>query len=278
MVSVTDAHVHVVSPEAQRYPRNPGRFGRDWWIGREVDAEHIADDLAGAGVERAVIVQAVGPYGNDNSYARDAVAASAGQFALVAAIDTDGADPAAELAALVENGGVAGVRVAAFAGECKFLTDGRGRAIWDIAAACGMNLIVACVADQLPEVAQLVADRPEVPVALDHCGFADLTGGPPYARATKLFDLAVLAGVHLKVTTIALRQADAAGGARAYVNHLVDAFGVNRLCWGSDHPQTFELPYPAMVRLAFDATVDLDDDQRAAVLDTNARRLWFGGR
>lgn len=278
MVSVTDAHVHVVSSDSQRYPRNPGPFGRDWWSGRAVDAERIGADLAGADVERAVVVQAVGPYRNDNAYARDVVAASDGRFALVAAIDTDGADPAAELAALVDTGDVAGVRVAAFAGEGKFLGDGRGRAIWDIAATRGVNLVVACLAHQLPEVAQLAADRPDVPVALDHCGFPDLTGGPPYARATSLFELAALPAVHLKVTTIGLEQAATMGGARAYVTRLVNTFGADRVCWGSDHPQTFELSYPAMVRLALDATEDLDKDQRAAVLDTTAGRLWFGAR
>ena len=278
MASVTDAHVHVVSSDLERYPRNPGEFGRDWWTGRAVEAEPITADLANAGVERAVVVQAVGPYRNDNSYARDAVAASDGRFALVAAIDTAAADPAAELAALVDGdaGDVAGVRVAAFAGEGRFLTDGRGCAIWDIAADRGVNLVVACLADQLPHVAQLVAGRPEVPVALDHCGFPDLTGGLPYPRASSLFDLAALPAVHLKVTTIGLEQAAAAGGARTYVNRLVDAFGADRLCWGSDHPQSFELPYPGMVALALAATADLDDDQRAAILDTTAGRLWFG--
>jgi len=143
MGSVTDAHVHVVSSDPRRYPRNPGPFGRDWWSGREVDAGRVAADLAGVGVERAVVVQAVGPYRNDNSYARDVVAASDGRFALVAAIDTDGSDPAAELADLVDPGDVAGVRVAAFAGEGRFLGDGRGRAIWDVAATRGVNLVVA---------------------------------------------------------------------------------------------------------------------------------------
>ena len=278
MVSVTDAHVHVVSSDTGRFPLRPGGFGRDWWTGRAVDAAQVTHDLDAAGVDRAVIVQAVGPYGNDNRYAHEAVAASPGRFALVVAIDTDGDDPATELVALVNRGNVAGVRVAAFAGDAPWMTDGRGGAIWDAAADCGTNLVVACLAHHVPALAALVRRRPEVTVALDHCAFPDLDGGPPYNRAMSLLELADLAAVHLKVSTIVLRAAADAGGARALVATLVDRFGAGRVCWGSDHPQTYEVGYGEMVQLAFDAAGALEAGARTAVLDTTARRLWFGSR
>jgi predicted TIM-barrel fold metal-dependent hydrolase len=278
MVSVTDAHVHVVASDTARYPLRPGGFGRDWWTGRAVDAAAVTRDLDAAGVDRAVIVQAVGPYGNDNRYAADVVAASGGRFALVVAIDTEAADPAAELAALVDGGNVAGVRVAAFAGEAPWMTDGRGAAVWDAAAGCGTNLVVACLARHVPALAALVRRRPDVTVVLDHCAFPDLDGGPPYERAAPLLDLAHFDAVHPKVTTIVLRAAESAGGARALLATLVDTFGAGRVCWGSDHPQTYEVGYAQMVRLASDATGALDTGARAAVLDTTARRLWFGSR
>jgi predicted TIM-barrel fold metal-dependent hydrolase len=276
MVSVTDAHVHVVSSDLERFPLHLGGFGRDWWTDRPVDTAHVTADLDAAGVERAVIVQAVGPYGNDNRYAQAAVARSAGRFALVAAIDTDGADPARELASLAQGGDVAGVRVAAFTGDAPWLRDDRGTEIWRAAAAHGVNLVVACLAHHLADVANIARRFPEVTVALDHCGFPDLAGGPPYPRATPLFDLAEIATIHLKVTTIVLR--DAGDDAGTLVAQLVDRFGADRVCWGSDHPQTFEVSYPEMTQLAFDATAALDADARAAVLDTTARRLWFGSR
>jgi predicted TIM-barrel fold metal-dependent hydrolase len=138
--------------------------------------------------------------------------------------------------------------------------------------------VVACLAAHVAAVAELATARSGVTVALDHCAFPDLDGGPPYRRAAPLLDLAGQPALHLKLTTIVLRDAERAGGARAFVAHLVDAFGANRICWGSDHPQTFELPYDQMVQLAMHATGELDADVRAAVLDTTARRLWFTGR
>jgi len=278
MVSVTDAHVHVVSSDTDRFPIRPYNFGRDWWTGREIGAAEVTRDLDAAGVERAVIVQAVGPYGNDNRYAQEVVSASAGRFAAVVAIDSDGDDLAAELAALAHAGNVAGVRVAAFAGEAPWLTDGRGAAIWDAAAASGVNLVIACLAPHVPAVAELVRARPDVTVAMDHCAFPDLDGGPPFHRAAPLFELAELPSVYLKLTTIVLRDAERVGGLHALVAQLVDAFGAARVCWGSDHPQTFELSYEQMVQLARRATDGLDAEARAAVLDTTARDLWFADR
>jgi predicted TIM-barrel fold metal-dependent hydrolase len=130
----------------------------------------------------------------------------------------------------------------------------------------------------LPAVARLTNAQPGVVVALDHCAFPDLDGGPPYRRAAPLLELASVSAIHLKVTTIVLDNAAPHGGARSLVAQLADAFSPARMSWGSDHPQTYELPYKEMVQLALDATADLSPEDRAAVLDTTARRLWFGGR
>src|SRR3954465_3238344 len=117
MVSVIDAHLHVVAADTERFPQQPSGFGRDWWTGRDVGVEQIGRDLDATGVDRGVIVQAVGPYRNDNTYARAAVATDPARFALVAAIGAGGADPGNELAAVVDDGPVAAVRVFAAAGD-----------------------------------------------------------------------------------------------------------------------------------------------------------------
>jgi predicted TIM-barrel fold metal-dependent hydrolase len=278
MVSVIDAHLHVVSADTGRYPLQPGGFGRDWWTGRAIDVGQIGRDLAAAGVDRGVIVQAVGPYRNDNRYARDAVATDRDRYALVAAIDAAGADPGTELTALVAPGDVAGVRVFAASGDASWLTDGRGEAIWAAADEAGVPIVAALFPDHLEALAALVSARPGVTVALDHLAFPDLTGGPPYPRAGALLSLAALPVVRLKLTTISLLSARAAGGTRALVDHLAGAFGPERIAWGSDHPQSYEVPYPEMVQLALGACVGLDPPARAAVLGGTAARLWFGGR
>src|SRR4051812_979877 len=276
MLSVIDAHLHVVSADTDRYPRQPGGFGRDWWTGRSVDVGQIGRDLDATGVDRGVIVQAVGPYRNDNTYARAAVATDPARFALVAAIDAGGADPGNELAAVVDDGPVAAVRVFAAAGDATWLDDERGRAIWEVAAGTGTPLVAALFPDHLDALTRLVDAQPDVTVALDHLAFPDLTGGPPYANAAPLLALSALAAVHLKVTTISLVSAQANGGMRALVEHLVERFGADRVAWGSDHPQSYELASPEMVALAKEACAGLEPDACDAVLGATAGRLWFG--
>src|SRR4051812_30616072 len=218
MLSVIDAHLHVVSADTDRYPRQPGGFGRDWWTGRSVDVGQIGRDLDATGVDRGVIVQAVGPYRNDNTYARAAVATNPSRFALVAAIDAGGADPGTELAAVVDAGPVAAVRVFAAAGDATWLDDERGHAIWEVASRTGTPLVAALFPDHLDALASLVDARPDVPVALPPLPSPALPGGPPYPSAAPLLALAELPAVHLKVTTISLTSAPAdRGGPHALV-------------------------------------------------------------
>ncbi len=242
-----------------------------------MDGDAVLGDMAEAGVGRAVLVQAIGAYGNDNRYARSVVDAHPGQFVLVPAIDTDGHDPAAEVLALVAQGSVAGIRLFGVHTEPAWLSDGRGRAVWEVAADCGVTVVPTLFPGHLEALATLVTQVPDATVALDHCAFPDLRSGPPYPDATPLFALADCPPVHLKVTSIVLRNAADHGGATLFAERLVDCFGADRLCWGSDHPQTFELSYTEMVALAHDALHTVDAAAQRSILDLTTRRLFWRG-
>ncbi len=118
--------------------------------------------------------------------------------------------------------------------------------------------------------------HPGVPVVLDHCGFPDLRGGPPFTGAAPLLALAEHPGLHLKVTSHVLEAAgaDDPAAAGAFVEHLVAAFGAERLVWGSDYPQTHGRTYAELVALGRDACRALSDADQARVLGENALRLW----
>jgi len=272
---VTDAHVHVVSDDVFRFPRRSGGPGRDWWTGRAVDGDAVLRDLTGAGVPRAVLVQAVGAYGNDNRYARSVVDSHPGQLAFVPAIDVEGDDPVAEVTALMAEGSVAGIRLFGVQTDPTWLTDGRSRAAWEVAGDYDVTVVPTLFPDHLAALHTLVTQRPDVRVALDHCAFPDLRSGPPYPRATALFALGECPSVHLKITSIVLANAAVHGGTAPFVEQLVESFGPDRLCWGSDHPQTIELRYPEMLELARDALHTVDVTAQRSILDRTARRLFW---
>ena len=115
----------------------------------------------------------------------------------------------------------------------------------------------------------LMEEHPEVTVALDHCAFPDLGG--PGAR-TDLLEMADLPGLHLKVTSHNLDRDD---DPAEFVDLLAAAYGSERLCWGSDHPQHQSMTYPEMVDLARRSAANLPPDERASFLGTNSLDLWW---
>ena len=229
--------------------------------------------MDGAGVDAAVIVQAVGPYGFDCSYAADAVTVAPERLALVVAVDMAGRDPVADLRALAERSRVRAVRVFGVgSADTAWLTNGRGLAIWEAAASLGIGTVPTLWGRDLPALRPIIDAFPTVSVAIDHCGFPDLSDGPPFAELAPARRLADLPAVHLKVSTHILETAPDPADA---VDLLVGEFGADRLCWGSDHPQTHSMTYGEMVDLGRRAVRNQPAASQEAFLAGTARRLWF---
>jgi L-fuconolactonase len=148
-----------------------------------------------------------------------------------------------------------------------WLTDGRAAAMWDVAGDLGITVVPTVMPPSLAAVRALVAARPSVPVALDHAGFPDL----PLTDASPVLALADLPALHLKVSSHLL---EAAADPAALVTRLAGAFGADRLCWGSDYPQT-SLDYAALLGLGRAAAADLPPADRDAFLGGTATRLWW---
>jgi L-fuconolactonase len=269
---VIDAHVHVACPEQARYPRSPTGAGSDWWRAGG-DGASLTAALDDSGVDHAVVVQAVGVYGYDCRCAIDTVVASGGRFALVGSVDMDGEDPAEALAELAARAPLSGVRTFAVgAAGSAWLADGRGDAVWALAAELDIVVVPTIFTERLPELRVLLERHPHATVALDHCAFPDMA--QPGLRGD-LHHLAELRSLHLKVTS---HNLDGPDDPAAFLEPLVAAFGPERLAWGSDHPQHQSLTYPQMVALARRACRNLAPHEQAAFLDGTARRLWFGDR
>jgi predicted TIM-barrel fold metal-dependent hydrolase len=131
--------------------------------------------------------------------------------------------------------------------------------------------VVTVLADKLEELAAAIPSLPKgIPLALDHCGFADFSAGVPDA----LRALAEFPTLHLKVSTIALDHLALHGDVRDGVAELAACFGAGRMMWGSDYSQTHDRPYPDLAEYARRAASRLDDDARRAFLAGTALALW----
>src|SRR5262249_17777042 len=104
---IVDSHVHVISPDEERYPLCPAGIAQGtgaerrpaaWYREVPVSAERFLELMAASGVERAVLVQAMGAYSYDNRYAVDSAARYPDRFSSVCSVDVGGgAQPATTL-------------------------------------------------------------------------------------------------------------------------------------------------------------------------------------
>jgi L-fuconolactonase len=270
---IIDTHVHVVARDEARFPLRPSGVGSQWFREHPVTAEEYLTTATAAGVDRAVLVQAHGAYGSDNAYVLDALRVAPERWVGVVIVDPTDPDPAARLRELAAVPGCHGVRLFGIGATAPTWFDGdAGAALWATAVDLDLRIVATLLTPDLPRLDAMLARHPGVPVVLDHCGFPELHGGPPFPGLEPLLALSDHGGLHLKVTSHVLEGAGAAAG--AFVERLVATFGAGRLVWGSDYPQTHDRTYAELVALGRDACAGLAPADRAGVLGENALRLW----
>ena len=250
-VLIVDTHTHVISDDHEKYPLQVADYpGVEWVYEAPVTVEELKAEMAAAGVDRAVLVQAQGGYGTDNSYVVDARAAHPETFSAVVIVD----DPA-ELDSLAV-AGAGGVRFYAIGGGGPLHEE----ATWDTSRRLGLRVSAATVPEYLPALVEAVAAHPDVVLALDHCGFAPESIG----------DYAHLANLYLKVTPHVLD----AGEPAAMLERLAEQFGLDRLMWGSDYSQTHDRPYTELADQARAACAAMSPSEQAQFLGGTALALW----
>jgi predicted TIM-barrel fold metal-dependent hydrolase len=219
-----------------------------------------------AGVDRAVLVQAVSAYRHDNRYCADAARRFPERFTSVGCVDPSGADAGARMRDLVDGAGMRGVR-------WMVIREGslvEPRASWHAIGALGVPAVVTILEDRLPELAEVLPSIADIPVALDHCAFAHYPSGIPAALAA----LAEFPNLHLKISTNALDSMAEHGDPADVVADLAAIFGAERLMWGSDYSQTHDRPYPELVEWGRAGMKKLSDEQREWALGGTALKLW----
>jgi predicted TIM-barrel fold metal-dependent hydrolase len=255
--------VHVVADDRGRYPLRPGGFGRVWWD-RACDVDVLLGGMDAAGVDRAVVVQAVGPYGFDNGYLLDVVADHPDRLVGIVAVDLDDPGARRQVADLVAHPGVAGVRCFAVGERAEWVAD--GRVLGDVLDA-SPTVVLTAFPDQLDRLVPVLTDHSGTPVAVDHAGFPDWSAGPPFPVLDRL---AELPHVTVKLTGHLLETAPNPRAAFAYFAEL---FGSHRIVAGSDWPQSGPT-YVAM----WDEVGSIAGPEHVArrFLGTNAAALWPG--
>jgi L-fuconolactonase len=270
-----DSHQHFWRYAASEYP----------WIGPGMERlarDHLPPDLAtlaaAAGIDRTVAVQA-----RQSLEETRWLLSLADEHPLVAGVvgwvDLRGDDVADELREFAGRKGFVGVRhVVQDEPDPRFLLGERFVRGLGMLAPYGLTYDLLLYPQQLPAAVELAARLPEQPFVLDHLAKPRIKTGEIDGWRRDIRDLAGRPNVCCKVsglvTEAAWRRWQRADFA-PYLETVLEAFGPERLMFGSDWPVCLlSAEYHEVVGIVEDLFARLSAGERAAVWGGTAARFY----
>lgn len=272
-----DAHVHVWTPDTQRYPLDAGFKPADMKPASFTPEELFAHSKP-EGVNRIVLIQ-MSYYQFDNRYMLDMMAKHHGTFSGVAIVDETKADVRDTMKSLMARG-VRGFRIYTDKAKAEAWSQSNGmKQMWAYAADAGLSMCLLMGADALPAVHRMCQAYPKTRVVIDHFSRIGVTGSIPPADLENLCRLSDFHHTYVKTSAFY-----ALGAKRApytdlgpMIRRLRDAYGASRLMWASDCPFQVQEGHTyansiALIRDRFDF---LTTEDRRWMLHKTAEKVFF---
>jgi L-fuconolactonase len=273
---IVDTHLHVLSPDAARYPR-PGQGPSTQPKWPDFTGEMLIADLDRTGIERALTVQGYHTYHFDNSYAIDVALAFPQRLQSVVVIDHLQPDAPDLLTELVEKRGVRGLRMMKVRGRS--YGEAQSMPLWERIRALKIPVCLNKVdALLIPELQSLLERFPEVPVALDHSWAGPLDSeDAPYDFFKPYAALARHPNLFLKIApNLSHDIRERKGDAGRFWRMVVESFGADRLMWGSNYPAHWRAygRIPERLALMQEELGFLGAENLRWIFGETALRLW----
>ncbi len=271
---IVETHCHIMSEDQRKYPRDPGPNPAAWL--RDLPAEEFIRLIGLASVERAILVQAFGAYRYDNSYVADAAARYPDRFVAVGIVDALQPDAPQKVDYFVNHRGVRGLRVVTWTEPETMLDDPRIDPLWRRASELRIPVCVLTNFHQVPRLNRVLERFEAMPLALDHLGMPRLDDGPPWPKAQAFFELARFPNFYGKFSSWTLEAAakNCERGCADFFRRLVDAFGPQRLMWGSNFPASNDRSYRGFVEFAREQLSFLSAEEQRWLMSDTALSLW----
>lgn len=278
---IFDAHCHVWETWPYQ-PAVPDPQSR-------ARAEQVLSEMDANGVEHAVIICArLGDNAGNVDYALEAADRHAGRFIVFPDLECrwsphykqDGA--ADRLTQALDRWDFPGfTHYLDEADDGSWMLGAEGRAYFALAADKRLILSLSVVPHHMPSVIALAEAFPGMPILLHHFAFVGPRSAATPNAAALVVSAASCPNVFVKYSglgNVAAPDQDFPYGALQYIPRLMlDAFGPERLLWGSDYPvsrrhMTYKQTLSLLTRHGPLTGVDLD-----SVLGGNMQRLLDGG-
>lgn len=272
-----DAHVHVWTNDRDAYEISEN------FSEKEMDPPHFPPatlfaEQKGTGVTRTVLIQ-MSFYEFDNSYMVDQIAAFPERFRGVGIVDHDDPEVAEKMVEL-KGKGVRGFRLYAFPDRVAKWDDSEGiKTMWK--AGGEQSLAMCCLTDPkaLPVVRKMCEKYPDTTTVIDHFARIGMRGEVDQGELDQLLALADFENVYVKTSAFyALgKKAPPYTDLAPMFQQVRDAFGSERLMWGSDCPYQVQgdHTYEASVALIRQGLDFLSDKEKEDIMKNTAEKVFF---
>lgn len=270
---IIDTHLHLVDRTRFRYPWLDGvpPLNRDWSL------ETYRAQVQAAGIEAAIHMEVDVADADRDGETEWVTALGAPVVAAIASCRPEEEDFPEKLEAVARNPKVRGLRRILHTspdelGQRPIFAENLRRL-----PRYGLSFDLCVLARQLPVALGLAKACPETPFILDHCGVPDVAGRALNPWRADIAALAALPNVACKISgVVAYAGADwTTADLKPFVEHCIEAFGWDRVVWGSDWPVcTLAADLGRWVAATHELLAGASEDEKARLLHRNAERIY----
>jgi len=214
-ITIVDSHVHT-------------------GLTKYVPVEILVAQMEASGIDKAILVQYGGQF--DNTYEQKVCQRFPGKFAPWGMVDTSRPDAAVRFTKSVEAHGMVGYRVPATARAA----DDNPWAFWERIQELGVVVTLSGHRDQFAakETADLIERHPGIKFRIEHLGQPRFDEDDPYPQFQKVLQLSKFSNAYIAYSGLygAGRHGYPYDDLVLLLKMIYDAFGPQRILWGSDFP------------------------------------------
>lgn len=248
-------------------------------IYRDREPDDLRPLLDAAGIDRIIVVQAAWTLA-ETLFTVGLSARYRWIAGVVGWVDPLSPSIEEEIAALALTGKVKGIRPVETNDNrsMAWMLDARFERCWSLMRDAGLVLdFLLQNPDEVPLVTHFAERHPDMTIVLDHCAKPDIAGGRFEPWAGDIGALAKSANVSCKFSGLLNCARPGAGTAelKPYADHVISAFGPDRLLWASDWPPLeLAADYATWRKISLELLAGLSAKERDAVLGRNAERIY----
>ena len=283
---VVDTHMHVWTNDVAHFPfAHP--YDSDFKPPPVAGTvEMLLEEMNANAIDYTVLVQVI-YYGWDNAYVAHCVKRHPQRFRAQGLIDPTDPQVASKLEYWMREHRLTGMRFSPiyYQGRDEWLTSDSHHRLWKKAEELKAIFNFFIAANQRAKLETMLAAYPGVKVVIDHLARVDLAASDPAREVAQLTRLARYSNVSVKVSELNI-----VSPAKKYpytdtypwVKRVYDAFGPDRLLWGTGFPgatraQAGRPSLEEELALVRREIPFFSASDRAKILGQNAARLWRFG-